>query len=328
MTKIGFKSFDQLNSSNNRKGFTGVLRTNGVDLEFICARPVPANSLSLTPSDVSLKVDLSSATVWGVDPGLRDAFVAVDGILLSDHRLPDPKFPYNAEEKTVTLDGNFQLKRLKSRAATEVNTGIFSPSSAEKRLWGDEQEVQKFGREAEANKDEDCLVQNIMDNKFKATSNNNRQLNKRYAENSVFSMGCARHGIPERLYNISGGEGFKYAFACVNYALGSTAKINVMYDIVCRCKSRLESTFPQLKGMSRYAVTAFHAYAHTRIPPLVRYGEGYERVWSYLDKFVSMTRTMTSGNRKMVICDAVHHFKTKKMAVVRKFNIFIYQYVH
>ncbi|KAI8082095.1 hypothetical protein BDF21DRAFT_417115 [Thamnidium elegans] len=84
----------------------------------------------------------------------------------------------NAEGKTVTLDGNFQLKRLNSQAATEVNTGIFSPSSAEKRLWGDEQEVQKFDREAEVNKDEDRLVQNIMDNNFKATSNNNYQLNK------------------------------------------------------------------------------------------------------------------------------------------------------
>ncbi|GAA5804765.1 hypothetical protein HPULCUR_010272 [Helicostylum pulchrum] len=139
-----------------------------------------------------------------------------------------------------------------------------------------------------------------MDNNFKATSSNNRKLNQRYAENGVFSMGCARHGIPERLYNISGGEGFKYAFVCVNHALASTPNVNVMYDIVCRCKNRLESTFPQLKGSSRYAVTAFHAYAHTASCQALfhpRYidgfghtdGEGCERIWSFLDKFVSMT---------------------------------------
>ncbi|GAA5805701.1 hypothetical protein HPULCUR_011225 [Helicostylum pulchrum] len=85
MIKIGFESLDQLNSPDNRKGFTGALRTDGVGIEFICDRPVPAYSLPLTPSDVSLKVDLSSATVWGVDPGLRDVFVAADGSDIESH---------------------------------------------------------------------------------------------------------------------------------------------------------------------------------------------------------------------------------------------------
>lgn len=47
-----------------------------------------------------------------------------------------------------------------------------------------------------------------MDNNFKTTSSSNRKLNKRYSENGVFSMGCTHHGIPERLYGISGGEGY------------------------------------------------------------------------------------------------------------------------
>ncbi|GAA5798102.1 hypothetical protein HPULCUR_003502 [Helicostylum pulchrum] len=87
MSKIGFESFDQLNSPDNRKGFTVALRTDGVGIEFICDRSVPAYSLPLTPSDVSLKVDLSSATVWGVDPGLRDVFVAADGSDIERHRI-------------------------------------------------------------------------------------------------------------------------------------------------------------------------------------------------------------------------------------------------
>lgn len=127
------------------------------------------------------------------------------------------------------MDGNFQLKRLKSKSSVnEANTGIFSPSPDQQRLWGNDEEVEKFSREAEINKDEDvsifinylrlkvdsitilyqCLVQNIMDNNFKAASNNKRKLNQRYAENGVFSMGCARHGVPDRLYDIKGGEGY------------------------------------------------------------------------------------------------------------------------
>lgn len=54
-------------------------------------------------------------------------------------------------------------------------------------------------------------------------------------------------------------------------------------------------------------------------------GEGCERFWSYLDKFVSMTRTMGAGNRKLLLLEAVNHLKTKKMAIMRKFD-FIYSF--
>ncbi|KAI8365457.1 hypothetical protein EDC96DRAFT_509802 [Choanephora cucurbitarum] len=73
-----------------------------------------------------------------------------------------------------------------------------------------------------------------------------------------------------------------------------------------------------------YAVTAFHAYAHTmacQVKYNPRYipnfghtdGEGCERFWSYLDGFVFMTRS------NLVITDAVDHFAYNKMLELRKF---------
>ncbi|KAI8326900.1 hypothetical protein EDC96DRAFT_533432, partial [Choanephora cucurbitarum] len=90
-----------------------------------------------------------------------------------------------------------------------------------------------------------------------------------------------------------------------------------MYDIICHVKNNLEFNFPYLAmNDTWYAVTAFHAYAHTmscqvkynpRYIPNFGYtdGEGCERFWSYLDGFVSMTRSMSARNRMLVITDAV-----------------------
>ncbi|GAA5814013.1 hypothetical protein MFLAVUS_007503 [Mucor flavus] len=119
MTKVGFESFGQLNSSDNRKGFTGALCTDGVDPEFICDRPVPAYSLPFTPSDVSLKVDLSSATVWGVGPGLRDVFVAADGSHLERHKI-----------RRVTTKEYYQLAGFKK---ARITRGKISRGDAEER---------------------------------------------------------------------------------------------------------------------------------------------------------------------------------------------------
>ncbi|KAI8390221.1 hypothetical protein BD560DRAFT_319709, partial [Blakeslea trispora] len=78
-----------------------------------------------------------------------------------------------------------------------------------------------------------------------------------------------------------------------------------------------------------YGVTAFHAYAHNmacqvkynpKYIPEFGYtdGEGCERFWSYLNGFVSMTRSMSSSNRLLVITDSVSHFGYQKMLELRK----------
>ena len=82
MKKVGFQDFEQL--EGDKKKFVGVMRTDGVDLEFICERPRVKAGPELTPSDVEAKINLSNATIWGVDPGLTDIFFASD-----DHEIPN-----------------------------------------------------------------------------------------------------------------------------------------------------------------------------------------------------------------------------------------------
>ena len=81
-----------------------------------------------------------------------------------------------------------------------------------------------------------------------------------------------------------------------------------------------------------YGVTAFHAYAHTmacQVNYNPRYiqnfgytdGEGCERFWSFLDGFVSMTRSMSRRNRQLLITDAADHFAYNKMLEIRKLTL-------
>lgn len=103
----------------------------------------------------------------------------------------------------------------------------------------------------------------------------------------------------------------------------------------------------------KFAVTAFHAYAH-KLSCQVKYhplyldgfgqtgtlytsqyigffeninatldlffeidGEGCERIWSFLNGFISMTRSMSKGNRELVLAEAVDYFKNQKMTNIR-----------
>jgi len=50
-------------------------------------------------------------------------------------------------------------------------------------------------------------LDNINNPTFKAGSEKNRKVSNRFDEEGVFSMNCARHGVPIRLYDIYNGEG-------------------------------------------------------------------------------------------------------------------------
>ncbi|OBZ81131.1 hypothetical protein A0J61_10821 [Choanephora cucurbitarum] len=243
----------------------------------------------------------------------------------------------------ITMDGNFQTKRLDDKFQEELPVdGMFSLSVGEKSLWGTKVEVVAAayttpGPSAD-DEDEDCFAESVEVNSFKANNNNKRNgSSRRYDENGVLSMSCARHDVPERLLNIHGGEGHKYAVACVGHMLRANPqkkKYAIMYDIGCLVRKGLESSFslhnsnninnlqrrfPVFKEDTWYGVTAYHAYAHT-MTCHVNYnpkyipnfgctdGEGCERFWSYLDGFVSMTRSTSSENRLLVITDSVDNF--------------------
>ncbi|KAF1797766.1 hypothetical protein FB192DRAFT_1346157 [Mucor lusitanicus] len=151
---------------------------------------------------------------------------------------------YGAERKLVSMDGNFSWKRRKDRASIKDNSeqGIFTASSAEIALIAPPEEVELFHDYAEAT-DEECLLQDL-DSDFRAGSSDRRRQNAtRFDESGVFSLNCARHGIVERVFDIFGGEGHKYALAAISHVvegLGNEEKLGVLYDIVCKCHKRIE----------------------------------------------------------------------------------------
>ncbi|CAO3633980.1 unnamed protein product [Mucor hiemalis] len=110
----------------------------------------------------------------------------------------------------------------------------------------------------------DCLLEDL-DSDFKAARNGNRKLGGRFDENGVFALCCGRHGIPNTMYDIFGGEGRKYALASVNEAIkkaGLIPKIGLIYDIIYLSKKQIERTFPEIKERTLYAVSLLHAFAH------------------------------------------------------------------
>ncbi|KAI8331824.1 hypothetical protein BD560DRAFT_448025 [Blakeslea trispora] len=169
-----------------------------------------------------------------------------------------------------------------------------------------------------------CFLDHVEDSVFKANGENNRNNSTgRYDENGIFSLSCARHGVPERMLSIYGGEGHKYALACVSHMLkqqkSEGTKYGIMYDIICLVKSHLERTFPYLMmNDTWYGVTAFHAYAHT-MAYQVNYNPRYIQNFGYTDDgFVSMTRSMSKRNRQLLVTDAVDHFTYNKMLELPK----------
>lgn len=231
----------------------------------------------------------------------------------------------NAENTAFfTMDGNFQLKR---RKIVNNNLAILGVPKSVDRLWGSKADVEAFSAEGNDQNKNDCLLEDL-DSDFKAARKGNRSINDRFDENGVFALCCGRHGVPNTMYDIFGGEGRKYALASVDAVIkkvGSTPRnIGLMYDIICLSKKRIEEIFPELKGRAIYAVSVFHAFAHVMSCQMKyhpRYvsgfgytdGEGCERLWSYLNGFIPISRSMTKDNRRFLLTDAVGHFTNMKM---------------
>jgi len=74
--EIGVASEEAMQSPRRR--FWSVIRSDGVAIDFLFARPKRVKAVpEVTMADVGL--DLTRDRLWGVDPGVTDAFVAVDG---------------------------------------------------------------------------------------------------------------------------------------------------------------------------------------------------------------------------------------------------------
>ncbi|KAI9499500.1 hypothetical protein BDB00DRAFT_794226 [Zychaea mexicana] len=98
-----------------------------------------------------------------------------------------------------------------------------------------------------------------------------------------------------------------------------------MYDVGCKLRTALKKT-PELKDIEDVpiAVGIFHITGHNAAcqiqfhPRLVKGfgmidGEWLERMWSYLNGFVSITRTMSSLNRRLTLTIALDFFAKEKI---------------
>ena len=75
-TRIGVKSRDAMNTEKRR--FWKVVRSDGTAIDFLFGRPKrDSNGVEKNITDIGL--GLTKDRLWGVDPGITDVFVAVDG---------------------------------------------------------------------------------------------------------------------------------------------------------------------------------------------------------------------------------------------------------
>ncbi|KAK4521830.1 uncharacterized protein ATC70_004367 [Mucor velutinosus] len=261
----------------------------------------------------------------------------------------DPKFIKELKNTQLTAYiANMMWKEIaaawhaRSRQIDIVDNGnpnIFLTSEAEKAKFGDKADVDKYDR-AETAATEDCLLENL-DSEFQALSNNRRTTSNRFDENGVFSINCARHGIVERLFDIFEGEGRKYALAGVEHViknLEEDQKLLIMYDVACACRETFNKAFPELQSERDvwYAVSIFHAYAHSAAcqaknnPRYVDHalgltdGEGAERFWSFANHFVAQIRSMTKANRRAMIVELAEAYCDEKMIELP--NLFVKKY--
>ncbi|KAI9482679.1 MAG: hypothetical protein EXX96DRAFT_605804, partial [Benjaminiella poitrasii] len=80
MRNIGFNSFESLVTGNKR--FDNLIHTDSYEVEFIYRRMKVTKSRIVTPEDIDSEVD-----IIGVDPGMRDVYVASDGTSSDRHRV-------------------------------------------------------------------------------------------------------------------------------------------------------------------------------------------------------------------------------------------------
>lgn len=67
MSHIGFRSrIDLDGKAFSEKSFSGVIRTNGITVEFICELPSHVAEATLTPVDIAIELVSNSATIYGV----------------------------------------------------------------------------------------------------------------------------------------------------------------------------------------------------------------------------------------------------------------------
>ncbi|KAG2212553.1 hypothetical protein INT45_014315 [Circinella minor] len=214
-----------------------------------------------------------------------------------------PACKYMDGPKTVAADGNFQLTRYsrENERSKDIN---YQGQEEVDRHWADEgcsnfQELNKKGG------------------------------SKRYLDQTgVFACTCG-HGYPLVAMDMTTpGETFGYILSCLKQVVQMPhygTNIRICYDVGCKLRTSLEKTesLACIKNVP-IAVGIFHILNHSPACQLschprvnagwgLQDGEHLERMWSNLSGFISMTRSMSSLNRRLTISTALEFYAQQKI---------------
>ncbi|KAG2225343.1 hypothetical protein INT45_005587 [Circinella minor] len=229
-----------------------------------------------------------------------------------------PACKYMHGSKTVAADGNFQLSRY-SRMNERSKDVVYPGQDEVNRYWVTPENVVLYNETA----NEGC-------SNFQAL--NKKGGNKRHLEQTgVFACTC-EHGYPLVAMDMTTpGETFGYILSCLKQVvqmLHYGPNIKVCYDVGCKLTTSLEKTesLTCIKDVP-IPVGIFHILNHRPACQLTCHprvnagwglqdGEHLERMWSNLSGFISMTRSMSSLNRRLTLSTALEFYAQQKIDTI------------
>ena len=126
-TKIGVASLEEMQTPRRR--FWSIVRSDGAAIDFLFSRPKRVAAPEKTMTDI--KLDLEEDRLWGVDPGITDIFVAVDGNDNAAHevrRTSTREFYHMSGWNRATQQGSKWKKE--NPAIQAIENGMPSPKTA------------------------------------------------------------------------------------------------------------------------------------------------------------------------------------------------------
>ncbi|KAI9496512.1 hypothetical protein BDB00DRAFT_785592 [Zychaea mexicana] len=237
------------------------------------------------------------------------------------------EYRYKSGPKIVAADGNMQLRRFaKTKDPKDV---AFTDEEEVDWYWvKDNQVVQNRNAATDG-----CSTWQALEK--------GRGRTDHLDQNGAFACTCG-HGLPLAITDITTpGEQFTYVLSCLKKVTEMPlygSNIRIMYDVGCKIRinhfsirsnaeifmSRYQESLDCIKDVP-IAVGIFHITGHAPRyqihyrPRLkegwgIQDGEHLERLWSFLNGFVAMTRYMSSLNRRLTLTIALDFYTQQRTA--------------
>ncbi|KAI9466407.1 hypothetical protein BDB00DRAFT_865905 [Zychaea mexicana] len=125
-------------------------------------------------------------------------------------------------------------------------------------------------------------------------------------QTGAFACTCG-HGHPVAIIDMNTpGEQYTYMLSCLQKVIDLPlygSNIRIMYDVGCKLRPALQVIFDsEIPYTANLSATGFG----------LQDGEHLERLWSFLNGFVSMTRHMSSLNRRLTLTIALNFYAQQK----------------